>query len=274
MHGLSDSYDFAFSIGGACACTQALRRSGLQHLTFPLDWAGTGSIVKNANLIVGGFDGFLDESAYQYCGPTPDAPYDIYHNKTVGIYFSHDFPRGRALSESWQSVSERFRRRIGRFNQLMAESRKILVVYVELPSDARLMLPDMETTRDILRKSVPEARLDVLCISPQKGQSFAPENIRKMSENVFQVSFDYVSPGCACGNIDAKRVAAALKGLVRNVRDYRTSEERRKYRAVKRQKQLDLYMAANMWELMRNKAYYKLMRHFQNQLERKGFTFG
>ena len=64
------TYDFVFGLGRACACTQTLRKAGLQHLSLPWDWIAVDynptepDLLERVNIIRTDFkDWFNQESA-------------------------------------------------------------------------------------------------------------------------------------------------------------------------------------------------------------------
>lgn len=273
MHGLKDSYDFAFSMGAACACSMALRRAGMQYASFPLDWAGTVTLRGNVDMVVNDFKGMLTLENLEYVGPNGEKQKDIYHDRVNDMHFLHDFPMGIPPAESFPAIVEKYQRRIDRFLKLMDESHTVLAAYVEVPSSPAWPEEDILYAAERLNSRFPGANVDFFCFSQAKGVAFDPANVEVVGEHAFRVAFDFQS--AKAENIaDERVVASAYRAFVKNVRDYRTGEEKRKFRQVKRQKALDLYKASNTWELLRNKTYYKLMKHFQNRLEREGFVFG
>ena len=48
-------YDFVFSIGEACSCTQVLRQQGLQNASYPFDWLFGSTLVKRCEILANEF---------------------------------------------------------------------------------------------------------------------------------------------------------------------------------------------------------------------------
>lgn len=274
MYGLQDRYDFAFSMGAACACSQALRRAGMQYASFPFDWANTREMAMRTQILLDSFADLMPLEDLEYVGPNPSNDKDIYINRKTGMTFLHDFPKGKPIAECIEAIREKYRRRAARLHGLLERGGSVLMLFLGIPN--RDPIPDgefIEARRRIAEK-YPCADFDFLVISQKNDLAFTPSLVRKVAEGVFRADFDYRIDKPGSENIgNEKIVASVLKRLIKGVRDYRTEDERRRYREVKRKQGFELYRASTHWELIRNRFYYKLMRHFQHRLERKGFVF-
>jgi len=276
MYGLNDKYDFAFSIGGACACSKSLRRAGMQFASFPFDWlVNYKSVTDAAAILASGFCGLLNHDQMLYCGPNADNDKDIYQNRGNGIYFLHDFPKGGDFEREYPAVEDKYRRRAERFDSLMKRSRRVLMVYVTIPNESARTDAELIMAREHVSAAYPGSEVDFLVFSQKDGTAPDAAEVLNPALHLFRCEFDYRSDDSNHANVVNDRlVAMMLKRLVRKVSDYRTSEEKVRYRLIERRGKYDFYKASNVWELIRNKVYYKLMKHFQNMLERKGFSFG
>ena len=273
MHGLKDNYDFAFSIGGACACSQTLRRAGMQFASFPLDWVGKyPSVTFVAELISKDFAGLLVREKMIDCGPNPDNDMEIYRNGETGIYFLHDFRKGGNFELDYPIIEEKYRRRAERFAAFMKRSGRVLAVYVSVPNREEPKAADLLSARDLIALKYPDAEVDLLWFSQLKDVAFEPSNIERLNNHVFRAAFDFQAAH-APNIADDKVLAPVLRSLVKSVRDYRTAEQKAGYKIAARQKKYALYKAKSFWQYQRNKFYYKLFKHFKNRLERSGFKF-
>lgn len=272
MYGLHDHYDLAFSIGGGCACSQALRRAGMQFASFPFDWAGVKKIPVKLQILADDFKTLLSREKMVFVEPNTAKDKDIYLNQANGMLFLHDFPMGVPLEQSYDQVAEKYRRRADRLLALIARSKRVLVAHVCIPSYEPHADAEFLDSYEIIHRRFPSVEFDFLSISQKAGQPFSGANVRKVAEHLFRVDFDYHSEGSETIG-DEHILAAALKQLVASVTDYRTPAEKAAYVKIRREKTLAFYHARNRWELFVNKINYKLMHHFQNRLERKGFKF-
>lgn len=271
MYGLKDSYDLAFSIGGACACSQALRRAGMQYASFPFDWlVDYPSVVFAAKLLVDGFDGLLCREKMVCRGPNASNDKDIYRNEANGLYFLHDFPKGGDFAKEFPTVDAKYRRRANRLLKLIERGGNVLLMYVTIPNEKRLPDSEFVESLEIISRRFPNCRFDLLCLS-QKASGFS--RVDNPSPHLFRADFDYQSKAPGSENIaDEHIVAKVLRKIIKGVGDYRTPAERARYKIEKRKKEYALYKAENWLQYIINKMTWKLYKHFKNQLERKGFN--
>lgn len=272
MFGLRDHYDVAFSIGGGCACSQMLRRAGMQFASFPFDWAGVKRIPTKLEILADDFRTILSREHMEFVEPNTAKDKDVYINKANGMLFLHDFPRGVPIAEAYDEVAEKYRRRGERLLSLISKSKHVLVVHVCIPSYTPHEDAEFLESYEIIRRRFSGVEFDFLSISQKAGCSFSGRNVRKVGEHLFRIDFDYKSEGSETIG-DERILAGAFKQLVASVSDYRTPAEKAAFAKARREKMLAFYHARNGWELFINKIYYKLMHHFQNRLERKGFKF-
>lgn len=270
MYGLKDQYDLAFSIGGACACSQALRRAGMQYASFPFDWlVDYPSVVFAAKLLVDGFDGLLCREKMVCRGPNANNDKDIYQNEANGLYFLHDFPKGGDFAKEFPVVDAKYRRRASRLQKMLERGGDILLVYVTIPNESRLPDSEFAEALEIISRRFPNCRFDLLCLSQNRAGFSGVDN---PSQHLFRADFNYQSKVPGSENIaDERVVAGVLKRIVGRVRDYRTPAERARYKIEKRKKEYALYKAENRVQYFVNKMTWKLYKHFKNRLERKGF---
>lgn len=268
MFGLRDRYDLAFSVGGACACSQALRRAGMQYASFPYDWAGFPSVPGKMRLLVNGFKDLMPLDKMIRGGVNELHHKDIYVNSETGMLFLHDFPQGIPIVQTIGEVREKYRRRAERLLGMLERGGDVLLVYVTIPNEARLPDSEFVESLEIISRRFPKCRFDLLCFSQQPSGFSGVDN---PSPHLFRVGFDYQSKAPGSENVaDDRVVAAVLKKIIRGVRDYRTPAERARYKVEKRKKEYALYKAENRLQYFINKMTWKLYKHFKNQLERRG----
>lgn len=272
MYGLKDGYDLAFSIGGACACSQSLRRAGMQYASFPFDWlVNYPSVTFAAEQLVNGFGGLLCREKMVCRGPNANNDKDIYQNEANGLYFLHDFPKGGDFAKEFQVIDAKYRRRANRLLKLIERGGDVLLTYVTIPDGERLPDSELVESLEVISRRFPRTRFDLLCFS-QKNAGFS--GVTNPAPHLYRVDFDYQSKMPGDENVsDDRMVAKVLKRVVGHVRDYRTSDERKGYGRKRREREYATYKAVNWFQYVRNKMTWKLFRHFQNQLARRGFKF-
>lgn len=87
----AQKYDFVFSIGEACSCTQILRQQGLQKASYPFDWLFGSTFVKRCELLASEFKDFIRKEDLEFSYEERSIKCYAYHNKLNGITFNHDF---------------------------------------------------------------------------------------------------------------------------------------------------------------------------------------
>lgn len=142
---LIDKYDFVFSLGEACPCSQVIRSLNLQNASFPFDWLYGGNIETRTKLLISNFKNFLNKEDLCCVGQrySPE-PCNIYINKKNSIVFNHDFAIDQTLEDSFLNVRKKYDRRIQRLYDRINNANKILVVYIENPmtkSESRKIKP-------------------------------------------------------------------------------------------------------------------------------------
>lgn len=157
-------YDFAFSLGYCCGVTQALRAAGLQFASYPLDWLGSPSLRRSAEVVADGFRDWLRPEDMRLLDVLhgPGFGTRIYLNERTQLGFSHEFPDTLPLEESLPKVRRTYDRRVARLLSRLAESRRVLAVYLEHPSRPGLPAAELAVARDLLRSRCPGAELDLL----------------------------------------------------------------------------------------------------------------
>ena len=171
-------YNFIFSIGEACSCTQALRQQGLQNASYPFDWLYGSTFVERCKILADEFKYFIRkedlEFAYSYdvSGLTSDA----YHNKLNGIIFNHDFSNSLEFEEAYPLVKEKYDRRIKRLLEKIKNSKSVLAVYLETPTTGHSEISNQEIFQgySILREKFGD-KISLLYIKNNKGETVIEE---------------------------------------------------------------------------------------------------
>ena len=230
------TYDFAFGLGRACACTQTMRRAGLQYLSLPWDWVAydgnAPDLLNRVDVTCNDFKGFLEMDDLEYRGPNAGPGKDNYLNRKSGMFFLHDFPKGVPLAESYPAVKAKYDRRIARFHQLIAKARSpILVVAMDSPLSKPTPLDDCRKARERLAERFPGAKFELLNITLDSGRSIADRIDETVEDGLYHIAFDFKDhrPEAHDYDVDQRAVASLLKARFA-VRDYRTKDERRAMR--------------------------------------------
>jgi hypothetical protein len=137
-------YDLIFGIGGACSCSTLLRNRQLQNFSYPFDWVSHQYFKGSIDILGNKFKNFIEYEDLEYiCSPLE---HDIYRNKSNNMLFNHDFPKNydKNRKESFLLVKEKYDRRINRLLTKISESKRVLMVYLEI-----VRLQEEEKEREI-----------------------------------------------------------------------------------------------------------------------------
>lgn len=169
---LSETYDFVFSLGGACFCSGALRESNRQFRSFPFDWVAGASIIERAQFVANGFENWLSPEALVYVGEQnlELEKKHVYRNTITDVSFIHDFPQTNDFTASYAKVKEKYDRRINRLYKNIRASKKALAVYMGAPdSPERVTDAELHTTRTVLDSAFPGVEVDLLYVYNEIG---------------------------------------------------------------------------------------------------------
>ena len=251
---MTGKYDLIFSIGEACSCTECLRSAGLQFASFPWDWIAFPSLPERAELMCSGYRGWLECEDLEVIERSTANGKDVYRNRRNGIIYNHDFVAGARLEEAFPAVREKYERRIAHLDSLIREAeRPILAVRLETPAKGGIPTPldDCRTFRRRLAEAYPGKRFEFCLITLDAGRPFKDRIEEEPEDGLLHVAFDYAdrSPGRPDFAVDSRTLVAFLKERF-SVRDYRTAEERRAYRELRRRRRYAKEGVTGFWGLL------------------------
>ena len=223
-------YDIAFSLGFSCGTSQALRAAGLQFASYPLDWTGSPDILTSVRQVANDFAGWLEAGDLELVDVRHGAGFctRCYRNKKTKLGYSHEFSDFLPFDECYPKVRKTYDRRVERFVECTTKSRRILVVYMELPIRSRAAEADIVSARRLLMDKFPGAVIDLLYVSVEPGRE-RPE-LCELAPGVSVAGYDYrkFDDGEITHFIDWERLVPLLKANFRVV-DTRSAEEKRAF---------------------------------------------
>lgn len=266
------TYDFAFSLGWACGCSQALRAAGLQFASYPFDWLGAYDILCGARVIANGFDRFLEAEDLRLIEVSHGAGFctRMYLNERTGFGFSHEFSDFEPFAQSFPNVQKVYHRRSVRFLEELQASRRILAVYVEQPERGRINDADVAESLRLLRASCPQATVEILCFY-EDPQVKRPQVVSE-ADGITVVAADYqVMDGeIVTQFMNLSGLTAFLREQI-SVVDRRTPEEKAKFAADQKR------MHSGRWGYDKsafrrwlNQRAYKAYRSLEKILRKRG----
>ena len=186
-------YDLVFGIGGACSCTQILRKCCLQFNSYPYDWLFGSDILTRVKILSNNYKDFINFEDFE------DAGYDnndknnlceAYHNKNNDITFNHDFAYDKPLAETYDAVKQKYDRRIKRQISQIENSENVLVVYLQPPHERTVV--DNETlikSHDVLQTRFSKQNITLLYVYCNHGKKDA--SYKEIQKGIIKTEYDY-----------------------------------------------------------------------------------
>lgn len=204
-------YDFIFSLGQACSCTENLRKARMQVFSYPFDWLYGTDLENRVKLLTSNFKGWFNEEDFSFMEDKPGSRFHVYKNRKTGLVFNHDFPQAEDFKTGYASVSGKYGRRVARLLNKIETSPKVLAVYIEQPytedfvADAKLI----ELQR-LLAERFGAGVIDLLYV--HKGRSRQAE-WRDVAGGVMILALDYKStdPNAFDYQVDRRCLSKSLK---------------------------------------------------------------
>ena len=255
-------YDFVFSLGAACLCSQTLRNARLQYASFPLDWVYGGGMALRTDLVLNGFSGWFEQGDFAL-QENPDAfGHDPYVNVRTGMLFPHEFDKGVPIAESYPAVRARMDRRAARLRERLLKSRRVLIVWIGDPRDThRLTMEEMEDCIRRFESSFSQTAFELLAIDRVPGVS--GEGMRRYErEKIRFYGFDYKDYGVGAADWHYHQEMLAPFFTDIRVADYRTREEKVRFVARQFENECARFGASSRLTLRWKKLKYKIGKHF------------
>lgn len=160
----TDRYNIV-SLGFFCSVAMELERCGIRSVSLPFDWLITGNYEAVLKLIANRFDRFLDmNNLYQ--------EYDInpayYYNDVYDLHFYHDFNPHLTLEEQYNSVRQKYDRRINRFYEIIKEP-TVFIRYCSDEEELEFICNNSEKISHFLKSLNPKN--EIIYISSKKVAS-------------------------------------------------------------------------------------------------------
>ena len=262
------NYDLAVSLGGACGCSKSLRNANLQFASFPFDWLNGATLRDRADLISCGFAGWLEDGLDKR--PEPDGCIGESHwqDRRYGFGLLHDFDRKTPMETALPGVKEKYARRAAHLFRLVGESRRVLLVWTDVPTSPPASDADLKYLQDAFRTRWPNVTFDMLNLKYRAGVALKDRLVRE-KDGLRIVEFDYKDRREKAWRIDYRRVGEWLASEY-EVDDYRTEAEKEKWKEAVSGHEYGRYHVTNFLDYVYTKFRYKVYRHLVKSLQRKG----
>ena len=189
-------YDVMISIGEACTCTETLRKANLVHQSYPFDWNTGINVSDKVDIIVNDFKDFFNkedsEPTGKITGRRGKESY-LYIDKINKMHFVHDFPITQNFDEAYEISYERYQRRIKRFYDVIHNSQKTLLVFIEYQlSESPLQnKEDLIEIYNKLKEKFPNDNVDLMYIKFDWDIDFKKREKVQLTDNIYYTRFNY-----------------------------------------------------------------------------------
>jgi len=264
-------YDLAVSLGGACACSKSLRQAKLQFASFPFDWLNGATLRDRADLISNGFRDWLADGLVKR--PEPDGCIGESHwnDRRYGFGLLHDFDRKTPMEEALPAVREKYARRTAHLFELIGRSKRVLLVWTDVPTSPVPTDADFLYLRNAFQAKWQTVVFDILVF--RRAEGVAPADRTDVeTDGLRTVTFDYMERKMSKYGVLLADDALLGEWLAAEyeVPDYRTPEEKRRWKRVSRQNAYREFGATNWFGYSIGRAQYKLYKHLKKKLAGKG----
>lgn len=155
------NYDLLFSVGNSCFASDLLRSCKLQFESYPFDWLLFKSWDNVINLWENNFNDFICKD-YLEKEDEVGKIHNQYFNNKYQVRILHDFLIGVDFDTAFNTVYQRYQRRINRLKQRIEAANSILMVHCE--DNSELSNAEISTHFERLKKIIPNKHLDLIFI--------------------------------------------------------------------------------------------------------------
>jgi hypothetical protein len=130
---IKGSYDAVFSLGNLCLGAMQLEKFNLRPFSGVLDWVGSHSLPDVNRLLQNRFSGFMELPNLKVVGHASELDLFVL-DEVYKIGFNHDFKTDKNTVShlaAYPEVKEKYDRRVQRFLEKMATSKRILFIRTE-----------------------------------------------------------------------------------------------------------------------------------------------
>ena len=265
---MKKEYDFAFSLGFSCACSESLRAEGLQFASCPFDWVGVTSVLQTTRIIANDFKDWLEREDLDLWDVriTGGFATRVYRNRKTGIGFVHEFSNDAGIDAAYPAVKAKFDRRIPRFMEQIRKSRRVLAVYLEVSKSPRAPDADLVEAHRLLSEKFPGTSFDLLYLY-EDPEAKRWEAEPPVADGVTAVRLDYRTylNGEIMHLCHNEQIRDCLRSLA-SVPDTRTDEQKAAFATFKRDEMKNA-LGKNWLQRKVNKKLRQLFRDLESYLE-------
>lgn len=177
------------SLGCACGVAYQLQKLKIRKYAFPFDWLRVNSLHDITNAIMNNFDEFLKVDETEISNKFSIINDDFVENNSksrvminkYGMKFYHDFD---ADNDNYESVYEKYQRRISRFIEIIKSSEKICFIRDEINMN-KISIDQIEKFFNYVKKFNEYVKLIVILHNPKNKKS---DILKYNNENVIIIN--------------------------------------------------------------------------------------
>ena len=183
MQKKSKKYDFILPIGQACYTAYALRKINYRFTSGPFDWVYGAGLESRLKLFLSRFEHFFEKEDLEFVETKEEN--DVYQNNQTGLIFNHDFPKNCNFDQDYIDVFSKYTKRIGKTLKFIDKSKKILLLYIEIPNHA--LAVDEKKLLELVKKAnemYKGKNIDLLYIRHDQNMEKGRVEYQDLSQNV------------------------------------------------------------------------------------------
>ncbi len=184
---IKEEYDLFVSLGNDCAGTVCLRNVELQQEALPFDWLSSDSFEIRIALLMNNFKDFCNKEDFLILNKIPpnNNKYQSYQNNRTKLIFHHDFSNKCSFDDVFDSVKEKYQRRITRLYNKIHASKK--VVFLWFCQHNKTINQEIINAQILLSRKFPHQEISFLILENNANL----ENIEKESITPYAVKYSY-----------------------------------------------------------------------------------
>lgn len=191
-------YDCIFSLGEACFISSALKNNNLRMFSGPFDWMYGASFKTRCDMLENKFKNYFNKDDFEFLYYRENNEMAAYRNKKSGMVYNHDFRSDLPFDYMFDSIKEKYKRRIDRLLSTLERSKSALIVYGDL-SDTINGATDEEMRQclDKINRVFAPTKIDLLYVRYNPRMKDGSVNWSYPAENIMIAECNSYNPANA-----------------------------------------------------------------------------
>lgn len=273
---MKKEYDMAFGLGFSCGTSEALRGASLQFASYPLDWTAEHDISVGVNIVGSEFRDWFNADDLELFNVSHAVGFmtRFYLNRRTQIGFTHEFSDFEPFEATYPRVKMMYERRIARFLAEFRSASRALAVWMEPPTHEHIDEEGCRNALAMLRDKRHGAVMDLVAFYEEPGLAEPRVVVDDLGLTIVAADYRKMVEGKIAHYVDVSQICKFLADRV-SVPDRRTEEEKAAFVAAGRRQHEYRWGPERSWfRRWVNQRAYKLYRHLERVLRKKGFVQG